>query len=173
MSNLPGVKKRLILKPVSKRGKNSAVRKEKKNVHDNGSLPSNTSSDCTVCGYHQNCLPVDKEDFLNVVKSIPSSTPQFNHLMVMQDRHVWLGGQVVADEVLEAGGWTDDECRYCYIEDFLEKDIHLVWLVMLAWLGRETEYRRSMACLDTHGHGMTEDLDEWIRDLIKRKKSEE
>jgi hypothetical protein len=135
-------------------------------------LPPDISHVSPVCALHENCIPVDKTSFLAAIQLICSESRTFNTLLQPHDKHLWYGGQVIAREVLEKGAWKEDECKYCYIEEFLCTDVYVVFLAMLFWAGKTEEFRRCLDCGEYLGYSFKiMELEDWIVKLVAKRRA--
>ena len=145
----------------------SQLRRSQRIMPEHGKSSSNLSDDL-VCDTHGGCLSVEREDFVHLLKYVLQNARKFDGIIEEYYREMWYLGQGKAKICLDEGLWGVDQCRFCWIEDFLKTDVFLPWIVCLKLDGKFNQYRRSLKCLESQGHDAM-DLDEWVTAIISKK----
>lgn len=147
----------------------SHLRCSQRIMHAHGKSSSNLSDEILVCDTHRDCLPVERSDFVHLLEYLLQNARKFECIIEEHTMGIWYLGQGKAKACLDEGLWEVDQCRFCWIEDFLKTEVFLPWIVCLKFCGRITEYRRSLKCLESQGHDPIDDLDEWVTAIISKK----
>ena len=83
----------------------------------------------------------------------------------------WWEGKIIIRETLLSDMWAVDECRYCFIAEFLRSNAYLPWVLGLKCLGRSKVYKRTLAYLESYGYDVVE-LDSWASELVEAENDE-
>ena len=78
----------------------------------------------------------------------------------------WVEGQVIIKKMMLSSLWDDDECRYCFIEEFLSQSGRHAWLLSLKAMGEKNAFDRSIQFLKST-HIEVENIYEWIDEVLK------
>ena len=147
----------------------SQLRRSQRIMHARGKPSPNLSDGLLVCDTHGDCLSVEREDFVHLLKYVLQNARKFDGIVEEYYREMWYLGQGKAKICLDEGLWEVDQCRFSWIEDFFKTDVFLPWIVCLKLGEKINQYRRSLKCLESLGHDAIDDLDEWVTAIISKK----
>ena len=107
-----------------------------------------------------------RNEFQALLEAVQLAAWRFDRKIENVIKLTWWDGRVLVKTTLDSELWAADECRYCYIGEFLKTEAYLPWLVTLKYLGYEQPYKYTLKYLETYGDEV-EALNIWATELVK------
>ena len=127
--------------------------------------PSLTVVEC-CCSEHVNCRFVGKDEFKQMLKRVFECSQRYTDYMDNVIFFQWVEGRVIIKKMMSSSLWDEDECRYCFIEEFLSQSGRHAWLLSLKAMGEKNAFDRSIQFLKST-HIEVENIYEWIDEVLR------
>src|SRR5579862_1641218 len=120
-----------------------------------------------VCEIHDCCEHVGLEEFSELLRQVQDLAGEVVPVLDDESFIQWVYSEDEIEKVLEAGplNWTEN-CRYCWLANFLRGHASHVWLVCLKLLGKVREFKRSIGSMKADGDE-TSLYEKWIDDVCE------